>query len=73
MIWVYIVAVTLTTPVTTESKFIVSAPNMAFTTESACQSYREFDMLRLLNTRPNKDAKAVSQCFSLPFNINKDV
>tara|TARA_R110000787_G_scaffold27119_2_gene75474 strand:+ start:813 stop:1034 length:222 start_codon:yes stop_codon:yes gene_type:complete len=71
MIWIYVVVITLTAPVTPSSSFTVHAPNMAFRTEEACQSWREFDMLRLYNTRPDENAKAVSQCFSMPFNIDK--
>jgi hypothetical protein len=70
MIWVYIVAMTLTAPITKDNSFIVHSPNMAFKTEKACQEWREYDMLRLYNSRPNEDAKAVSHCFSLPFNID---
>tara|TARA_B110000046_G_C12878603_1_gene349137 strand:- start:710 stop:850 length:141 start_codon:yes stop_codon:yes gene_type:complete len=43
---------------------------MAFKSEKACQEWREYDMLRLYNSRPDEDASAVSQCFSLPFNID---
>ena len=70
MIWVYIVAMTLTAPITKDNSFIVHSPNMAFKTEKACQEWREYDMLRLYNSRPDEDASAVSQCFSLPFNID---
>jgi len=72
MIWVYIVAITLTNPVNIKSSFSIHAPNMAFKTEESCQSWREHDMLRLYKSRPNDSAKAVSQCFSLPFNIDTE-
>jgi len=72
MIWVYIVAMTMTSPVTENNTFIVHAPNMAFKNEKDCQQWREIDMLRLFNTRPDANAKAVSMCISLPFNIDKD-
>jgi hypothetical protein len=44
---------------------------MAFTSEESCQQWREVDMLRLYSSRPNESAKAVSQCFPFPFNIDK--
>ena len=72
MIWIYVVAITLTNPVNVKSSFQIHAPNMAFRTEESCQSWREFDMLRLYKSRPNENAKAVSQCFPLPFSIHKD-
>jgi len=28
-------------------------------------------MLRLYNSRPSENAKAVSQCFPFPFNVDK--
>jgi len=70
MVWVYVVVMTLTAPVTKDSNFIVHSPNMAFKTEEVCQEWRVFDMTRLYKSRPDKGAKAVSQCFSLPFNID---
>jgi hypothetical protein len=30
-------------------------------------------MTKLLKTRPDKNAKAISQCFSLPFEIDKGI
>ena len=72
MIWVYTVVMTLTAPVNKDSKFIVHSPNMAFKTEESCQQWREFDMLRLYNSRPDEGARAISQCISMPFNIDKE-
>ena len=72
MIWIYVVAITLTNPVNAKSSFQIHAPNMAFKTAASCHSWREFDMLRLYKSRPDDNAKAVSQCFSLPFNIDKE-
>ena len=69
MVWVYVVVMTLTSPITKDSNFIVHSPNMAFKTEEVCQHWREFDMTRLYKTRPDENAKAVSQCFSLPFKL----
>jgi len=73
MIWAYIVIMSMSTPVTSETKFVVNAPNMAFKNEEDCQAYREMNMLYLFQTRPNPKAKAVSQCVSLPFNVDKGV
>ena len=67
MIWVYVVVMTLTAPVTKDNSFIVHSPNMAFKTE-----WREFDMLRLYNSRPDEGARAVSLCISMPFNIDEE-
>jgi len=69
MIWVYVVAITLVAPVTVESTFQVQTPNAAFKTEEACQAWREWDMTRLYKSRPSENARAVSQCFPLPFNF----
>ena len=66
MIWVYVVVMAMGSAPAKEDKFIVHATNLAFLTEESCQEWREYDMLRLYNTRPNENAKAVSQCFSLP-------
>tara|TARA_B100000902_G_C26494004_1_gene520671 strand:+ start:72 stop:293 length:222 start_codon:yes stop_codon:yes gene_type:complete len=71
MIWVYTVVMMMIEPTTNEKTFIVFSPNMAFTTEESCQQWREVDMLRLYNSRPNETAKAVSQCFPFPFNVDK--
>ncbi len=71
MIWVYIVAMTMTSPVTEDNTFIVHAPNMAFKHEESCQQWREMDMLRLYNSRPDAKSSAVSLCIALPFNIDK--
>ena len=70
MVWVYVVVMTLTSPITKDSNFIVHSPNMAFKTEEVCQHWREFDMTRLYKSRPNEGAKAVSLCVPLPFNID---
>ena len=70
MVWVYVVVMTLTSPVTKDSNFIVHSPNMAFKTEEVCQEWRAFDMTRLYKSRPDEGAKAVSLCISLPFNID---
>ena len=70
MVWVYVVVMTLTSPVTKDSNFIVHSPNMAIKTEEVCQHWREFDMTRLYKSRPNEGAKAVSLCVPLPFNID---
>jgi hypothetical protein len=67
MIWVYVVVMTLTAPVTKDNSF-----NMAFKTEESCQQWREFDMLRLYNSRPDDGARAVSLCISMPFNIDEE-
>ena len=71
MIWVYIVALSFTT--IEGVKFTVQAPNMAFLSEEACQAYRINSMMHLLKTKPSERSKAVSQCFSLPFKIDKGI
>ena len=71
MIWAYVVIMAMTTPVTSETTFVVNAPNMAFKNEEDCQTYRELNMLYLFQTRPNPKARAVSQCISLPFNVDQ--
>ena len=48
MIWVYVVVMTLTTPVTKDNSFIVHSPNMAFKTEEACQICFVFIILGLM-------------------------
>ena len=70
MIWAYVVIMAMATPVTSESTFIVDAPNMAFKNEEDCQTYRELNMLYLFQTRPTPTARAVSQCVPLPFNVD---
>ena len=47
MIWAYVVIMAMNTPVTSETTFIVDAPNMAFKNEEDCQTYRELNMLYL--------------------------
>lgn len=69
MVWAYVVVMAMSTPVTSETEFIVQAPNMAFKNEEDCQKYRELNMLYLFQSRPTPNARAVSQCISLPFNI----
>jgi hypothetical protein len=69
MIWVYTVVMMMIEPTTSEKTFIVFSPNTAFISEESCQEWREYDMLRLYNTRPNENAKAISQCFSFPFKL----
>ena len=71
MIWVYIVVLSFTN--IDGSTFTVQAPNLTFRSEEICQLYRIHSMTRLLKTRPNKNAKAISQCFSLPFEIKSGV
>jgi hypothetical protein len=46
---------------------------MAFLSEEACQAYRINSMMHLLKTKPSEKSKAVSQCFSLPFKIDKGI
>jgi hypothetical protein len=46
---------------------------MAFLSEEACQAYRVNSMTHLLKTKPSEKSKAVSQCFSLPFKIDKGI
>jgi|TARA_B110000196_G_C20712289_1_gene460226 hypothetical protein len=71
MIWVYVVALSF---ITIEGvKFTVQAPNMAFLSEEACQAYRIKSMTHLLKTKPSKSSRAVSQCFPLPFKIDKGI
>ena len=53
MIWVYTVVMMMIEPTTSEKTFIVFSPNTAFTTEESCQKWREADMIRLYNSRPN--------------------
>ena len=69
MIWAYVVILAMTTPVTSETTFVVNAPNMAFKNEEDCQAYREINMLYLFQTKPNPKARAVSQCISLPLGM----
>ena len=71
MIWVYTVVMNKIEPTTSEKTFIVFSPNTAFTNEESCQKWREAGMLRLYNSIPNESAKAVSQCFPFPFNVDK--
>jgi len=71
MIWAYVVIMAMTTPVTSETTFVVNAPNMAFKNEEDCQTYRELNMLYLFQTRPTPKARAVSQCVPLPFNVDQ--
>tara|TARA_R110002167_G_scaffold315871_1_gene521415 strand:+ start:592 stop:813 length:222 start_codon:yes stop_codon:yes gene_type:complete len=71
MIWVYTVVMMMIEPTTNAKTFIVFSPNTAFISEESCQEWREIDMLRLYNSRPNESAKAASQCFPFPFNIDK--
>ena len=73
MIWVYTVVMMMIEPTTSEKTFIVFSPNTAFTTEESCQKWREVDMIRLYNSRPNKSAEAMSKCTSFPFNVDKGV
>ena len=73
MIWVYTVVMMMIEPTTSEKTFIVFSPNTAFTTEESCQKWREADMLRLYNSRPNESAEAMSKCTSFPFNVDKGV
>ena len=73
MIWVYTVVMMMIEPTTSEKTFIVFSPNTAFTTEESCQKWREADMIRLYNSRPNKSAEAMSKCTSFPFNVDKGV
>ena len=73
MIWVYTVVMMMIEPTTSEKTFIVFSPNTAFISEESCQQWREVDMLRLYNSRPNKSAKAISKCTSFPFNVDKGV
>ena len=73
MIWVYTVVIMMIEPTTSEKTFIVFSPNTAFTTEESCQKWREADMIRLYNSRPNESAEAMSKCTSFPFNVDKGV
>ena len=73
MIWVYTVVMMMIEPTTSEKTFIVFSPNTAFTTEESCQKWREADMLRLYNSRPNESAEAMSKCTSFLFNVDKGV
>ena len=73
MVWVYTVVMMMLEPTTSEKTFIVFSPNVAFTTEESCQQWREVDMLRLYNSRPNESAEAMSKCTSFPFNVDKGV
>ena len=73
MIWVYTVVMMMIEPTTSEKTFIVFSPNTAFTTEESCQKWREADMIRLYNSRPNESAEAMSKCTSFPFNVDKCV
>jgi hypothetical protein len=73
MIWVYTVVMMMIEPTTSEKTFIVFSPNTAFTNEDSCQKWRETDMIRLYNSRPNESAEAMSKCTSFPFNVDKGV
>ena len=70
MIWVYTVVMMMIEPTTNEKSFIVFSPNTAFINEESCQQWREVDMLRLYNSRPSENAKAVSQCFPFLFKVD---
>jgi len=72
MIWIYIITLTTTKPVKPDTPCQVHAPNIAFKSEEACQRWREHDMLRLYNSRPNESARVVSQCISLRFFTDGD-
>lgn len=52
-----------------EVTFSVRAPNMTFTAEEKCQAVRELNMQYLLETKPEPDARFLSQCVGLPFNM----
>ena len=71
MVWGYTVVMRMIETTTSEKTFIVFSPNTAFINEESCQQWREVDMLRLYNSRPSENAKAVSQCFPFPFNVDK--
>jgi hypothetical protein len=67
MIYVYMVVLMLIKD--GEPSFSVRAPNMTFTTEEKCQAVRELNMQYLLDTKPVPDARFLSQCVGLPFNM----
>ncbi len=67
MIYVYMVVLMLIKD--GEATFSVRAPNMTFTTEEKCQAMRELNMQYLLETKPEPDARFLSQCVGLPFNM----
>ena len=73
MIWVYTVVMMMIEPTTSEKTFIVFSPNTAFINEESCQQWREVDMIRLYNSRPNNGAEAISKCIPFPFNVDKGV
>ena len=67
MIYVYVVVLMLMKD--GEPAFSVRAPNAVYETEEKCQAIREFNMLYLYETRPDPNARFLSQCVGLPFNI----
>ena len=40
MVWAYVVVMAMSTPVTSETEFVVQAPNMAFKNEEDCQKFK---------------------------------
>jgi len=73
MIWVYTVVLMMIEPTTSEKTFIVFSPNTAFISEESCQQWRQVDMIRLYNSRPNNGAEAISKCTPFPFIVDKGV
>ena len=73
MIWVYTVVLMMIEPTTSEKTFIVFSPNTAFISEESCQQWRQVDMIRLYNSRPNNGAEAISKCTPFPFKVDKGV
>ena len=73
MVWVYTVVMMMIEPTTSEKTFIVFSPNTAFINEESCQQWREVDMIRLYNSRPNNGAEAIIKCIPFPFNVDKGV
>ena len=70
MVWIYVVILSLITE--DEQRFHVKTLNLVFKTESSCQTWREHDMLRLYETRPDENSRAVSQCVAMPFKLKGD-
>jgi|TARA_R100000951_G_scaffold97754_1_gene87487 hypothetical protein len=69
MIYVYIVVLSIMKD--GEPHFSVRAPNATYKTEERCQAVRELNMLYLLETKPDPDAKFVSQCVGFPSPLSK--
>jgi len=47
----------------------VHAPNVVFTTEAHCLTYKQWDRKRLKTSAPDPAAEVVSLCIKLPLSV----